>query len=185
MTDAAFRDKQLAGVREPHVLSVNALVDELRDRQGRGAVAHLAPLHGGIGSLLLVLLPGPGPAEGLLCVENDDPVSVELGAAFTGLGIPPSTYTVWNAYPWATEDRLDDEHVTAGVDPLLRLVDLLPELQLVLLCGRTAQSAWAHALKRRPYLERSVATVAAAEPGTDPAANQASYVEVQQLLWTL
>ena len=185
MTDAAFRDKQLAGVREPHVLAVNALVDELRDREGRGTVAHVAPLHGGVGSLLLVLLPGPGPADGLLCVEDDDPAMVELGTAFTGLGIPPSTYTPWPAYPWATDDRLDDEHVTAGVDPLLRLVDLLGELQLVLLCGRTAQSSWAHALKRRPYLERSVATVAAAGPGTDPAANQAAYTEVQQLLWTL
>lgn len=185
MTDAAFRDKQLAGTTEPHVAPVNALVDELRDREGRGTVSYLAPLHGGTRSLLLVLLPGPGASDGLLCVEDDDPASVELSTAFSGLGIPPSTYTLWNAYPWSTADRLDDEHITAGVDPLLRLVDLLPELQLVLLCGRTAQSSWAHALKRRPYLERSVATVAVAGPGTDPATNQAAYTEVQQLLWTL
>lgn len=171
MANPAFRDKQEAGVYDPHVRPVNELVDELRDRDGRGWMPHVAPLHGGVHARLLVLLRDPGPGthhdggSGFLCIENDDPTAEALGRAFTGLGIPPSSYTPWNAYPWYVNTAPTTAQREAGVEPLLRLLDLLPELQVVLLCGNEAQDVWRRAVRRRPILERDLLPVETYHPG--------------------
>jgi hypothetical protein len=53
------------------------------------------------------------------------------------------------------------------VEPLLRLVALMPDLRVVLLQGRDAQDVWRRVARRRPDLvsERNLSIVATYHPG--------------------
>lgn len=149
MADPAFRDGQRAGLRDGHVAPVNALVDALGTR-GRGWAAHVAPVHGGVRARLLWVLRDPGPAvvdpethdAGFLCVENDDPTAAQLCGLLERAGIPVSDTVPWNAYPWFVNRAPSAVELRAGVEPLRSLLDLLPDLRVVLLLGRHAQRSW-------------------------------------------
>ena len=153
MRDDEYRRAQREGLREPHVAPVNALVDELAAEArgaGRGWVPHVAPLHGGVDARLLYLLRDPGPrvadpdrpSSGFLCVENDNGSAARLRELFGHAGVPPSATTPWNACPWLLDHPPTAADVRTGVEPLRRLLALLPRLEVVLLLGREAQRCW-------------------------------------------
>jgi hypothetical protein len=60
MRDPDFKQEQLDGLRAPHVAPINALVDELRDPDGRGWVPYVAPVYGGIYARVLCIQSDPG-----------------------------------------------------------------------------------------------------------------------------
>jgi hypothetical protein len=60
MRDPDFRQQQLDGLRAPHVAPINALVDELRDLDGRGWVPYVAPVYGVIYARVLCIQRDPG-----------------------------------------------------------------------------------------------------------------------------
>jgi len=148
MRDPGFRLEQERGRYAPHVRPVNELVDELRCRHGRGWMPYVAPWHGGVLARVLSVLRDPGPktqdgvGSGFLCIENDDPTAELQCHAFTAAGIAPRDVTPWNAYPWYINRKPTAAERAAGVDPLARLIRLLPHLRVVLLQGRDAQAAW-------------------------------------------
>lgn len=82
MADPDFRTAQSSGAHtETHIAPINEFVDRIRDRDGRGWVPYVAPLHGGFDAQVLSILRDPGHAtqdgagSGCLCVENDDPTA--------------------------------------------------------------------------------------------------------------
>jgi len=157
MADPGFRHEQERDLYAPHVRPINELVDDLRT-QGRGFVPYVAPLHGGTEATLLTLLRDPGPAtqahsgSGFLCVENDDPSAERQATAFAEVGILPSDFTPWNAYPWYINQDPSSAQLELGVDPLARLLKMMPHLCVVMLQGGSAQAAWRHLRKRYPLL---------------------------------
>jgi hypothetical protein len=106
MSDPQFRQRQLDGLRLPHIAPVNALLDELSDPGGRGWVPYLAAAYGGVAVRVLCVLRDPGPKTN---DENDKPAPAEL---------------------------------EAGVEPLRRLLGILPRLRVVMLHGGSAQDGW-------------------------------------------
>jgi hypothetical protein len=106
MADAAFLSSQQAGAHsEPHMAPINAFVDKIRDKDGRGWVPYIAPHHGGTDAQILSILRDPGPAahsdkgSGFLSVENDDPTAERQARLFETHGISPRIVLPWNAYP--------------------------------------------------------------------------------------
>jgi hypothetical protein len=148
MEDPRFRAEQLGDLYAPHVKAVNKLVDELRVDADRW-MPHLAPMHAGVLARLLVIGPDPGPNldrgrayEALLSVEDDNAAAARIGALLKRARIDPAEVTLWNAYPWYTAGDLAAGDVRAGLEPLRRLVELLPELEVVVLLGTAAERLW-------------------------------------------
>jgi hypothetical protein len=107
MRDPVFRQRQVDGLRAPHIAPVNALVDELTDPSGRGLVPYLAPVYGGVDARVLFVLRDPGPktntelgGSGFLCPENDDATAERFANLLDDARIPLSEILTWNAYPW-------------------------------------------------------------------------------------
>lgn len=166
MADPTFRAEQEAGRYAAHVAPVNGLVDALRSPE-RGWMPHVAPLHGGVEARVLSILRDPRPAtqygvgSGFLCIENDDPTAERQLELFAGVGITPADITPWNAYPWYINAAPKAAQLDAGVEPLARLLELMPNLRAVLLQGKDAQNGWARLVRRHPSRARRVGSVVA------------------------
>jgi hypothetical protein len=159
MSDPQFRQGQLDGLRLPHIAPVNALVDELTDPGGRGWVPYLAPAYGGVDARVLCVLRDPGPktndelgGSGFLSPENDDPTARRFAALLDAAGIPVSEILAWNAYPWYVNHKPAPAELEAGVEPLRRLLGILPRLRVVMLHGGSAQDGWKRLVRRHPSL---------------------------------
>jgi len=158
MRDAKFRRSQEAGIRLPHIAPINALVDELRE-EGRGWVPYVAPLYGGVDAKMLSVLRDPGPmtnaaerGSGFLCLENDDAAAERFATLLHEAGIAPDQMNPWNAYPWYINRKPNATELSAGLDPLRRLLRLLPQLRVVMLNGGDAQALWKKLQQRHPEL---------------------------------
>jgi hypothetical protein len=162
MSDPQFRQRQKDGVRAPQVAPINALVDELNDPSGRGWVPYVSPDYGGVDARVLTISRDPGPkthrqhdGSGFLSAENDDPGAERFASLLDGVGIPVGETLSWNAYPWYIYDdrrKPSAADLEAGVEPLRRLLGLLPRLRVVMLFGREAQNGWKRLARRHPDL---------------------------------
>jgi len=165
MSDSAFRAAQHAGVRLPHIAPFNALVDELRTEANRGWMPYIAPVYGGVKARVLSVLRDPGPktqdddGSGMLCCENDDDAAQYMSELLAAAGVPVAELVPWNAYPWYMHVRGTSKvpsaaQLDAGVEPLRRIIELMPDLRVVILHGGTAHDGWDRFEKRH----QSIAT---------------------------
>jgi hypothetical protein len=80
--------------------------------------------------------------SGFLCLENDDATAERFAALLDEAGLLVSETLAWNAYPWYVNGQPRAAELEAGVEPLRRLIGLLPRLRVVMLHGRSAQDGW-------------------------------------------
>ncbi len=148
MALAAFREQQWRDRYAKHIAPINNLVDELAREPGRGWLPYVAPIYGGVTARLLSVLRDPGPAtrseegSGFLSMENDDSTAETIEKLFREAGIAATEIVPWNAYPWYINRSPNADELRAGLEPLRRLIDLLPKLRVVMLHGGSAQTAW-------------------------------------------
>ncbi len=158
MADTKFRKNQLEHRYDEHIAPFNRLVDELRNDNERGWAPYIAPMYGGVKARLLSILRDPGPktqdntGSGFLCMENDDPTAEALCRLFVGVGIGAEDIVPWNAYPWYINRKPKAAELDAGVEPMRKLIELLPYLQVVMLHGGDALSGWNRLTRRYPKL---------------------------------
>ncbi|GGD76895.1 uracil-DNA glycosylase [Microbacterium murale] len=158
MVNPAFRQQQWDDRYAPHIAPVNEYVDELREI-GRGWAPYVAPIHGGVEARVLSILRDPGPAtqdetgSGFICVENNDG-SAELQAVLLEqAGLSPYELLPWNAYPWYINRAPKAAELDAGVGTILHLLELAPNLEVVLLQGKDAERAWRRLQRVAPSIE--------------------------------
>ena len=94
---------------------------------------------------------GAKGSSGFLSVENNDQTAERMGQFFAGAGIDYRDVIPWNAYPWFINTNPSTEQLQAGVEPLLRLMGLMPRLRVVLVHGTAADKGWK--LFRREHLD--------------------------------
>lgn len=149
-----FRAEQVRSCFAEHVAPLNRLVDELR--QDGDWLPYIAPMFGGVNARLLYVLRDPGPktkddgGSGFLCWENDDATAETMCSLFAEAGIAASDVAPWNAYPWYINRNPKADELEKGVDPLKRLIDLLPNLSIVMLLGGSAHDGWERLVRRYP-----------------------------------
>ncbi|WP_104118428.1 uracil-DNA glycosylase [Arthrobacter sp. B1805] len=177
MKDSEFRESMKQGIHLPFITTINSLVEDLREDEpptGRGWVPYVAPNHGGAEAPVLSVLRDPGSmtsearGSGMLSVENDDVTAALQCELLENAGLTPKNITPWNAYPWYRHDQssgLSSRQVTEGIDPLRRLVGLLPDLKVVLLQGREAQLLWKRFSKEHPEIAGRYVAVESYHPG--------------------
>lgn len=159
MSDPAFLADQRARLHEPHIAPITDYIDGLRTSSGRW-VPYVAPLHGGVNARVLNVLRDPGPktrdvgGSGMICIENDDQTAAAMYELMVQAGMMPDQLCPWNAYPWYINRSPSDAEIAEASPTLIGLIDLLPDLEIVLLQGRNAQAAWKVALAAQPALRR-------------------------------
>jgi hypothetical protein len=159
MSDAAFRAQQHAQLHDPHIAEITAYIDSLRAQSGRW-LPYVAPLHAGVKARVVTVLRDPGPktqelgGSGMICVENDDQTAESQYRLMEQAGLTPADFTPWNAYPWYINAAPTDEQIAEAAPTLLGLIELLPDLEVVLLQGNEAANAWRVAVEAQPSIRR-------------------------------
>lgn len=172
MRDGDYRDDQWAHRYDPHIAPINRLVDDLGRDRPDDRPPYVAPMYRGVDAPVLAVLRDPGPkaagaqGSGFLSVENDDQTAERQCVFFEQAGLDPADVLPWNAYPWYINAAPNRAQLTAGLDPLRRLVELLPRLRVVLLLGRDARAAWQMFLTRHRGLvaERELVALSTYHP---------------------
>ena len=116
----------------------------------------------GIKARLLYVLRDPGKmtqekngGSGFLCIENDDVTAETISKLFEDAKIKASDIVPWNAYPWFINREPTAAELEKGVDPMKRLIDLLPELRVVMLLGGSAHKGWKLLIRKYPEIADS------------------------------
>lgn len=159
MRSPAFREEQWAHRFDPHVAPINRLVDDLISEKGGGWMPYIPPYHGGTDTKILLLYQDPGKmtstahgGSGFLGCENDDPSAQVVAECLDAAGIDQSDVISWNAYPWFLPEQggVTVSMINEGLDPLRRLLELLPDLHTVITGGTKAHDSWRRFSQRFP-----------------------------------
>lgn len=157
MREEAFRQEQIDNIYSSHIKPINELVDQLTQSENTW-MPYVAPLYGGTDARLLSLLRDPGPktqiegGSGFICLENDDPTAELMCSMFDQHNISPSEAMLWNIYPWYINQKPSREQMHKGVNVLVQLLNLLPNLEVVMLHGGDAKRSWKLLTKNYPYI---------------------------------
>jgi uracil-DNA glycosylase len=146
--DPDVRRARLAMVREPHIAPLNRFVEEVRAERGcGGAVPWLDPLDGGVDARVLFVLEAPGPkavASGFVSRDNPDESAKNWLLANYEAGLDRRLTAIWNAVPWyigagGAIRSATSADIAHALPYLVRLLALLPAVEVVALVGKKAQ----------------------------------------------
>jgi Uracil DNA glycosylase superfamily. len=158
MSDKDFLADQCSRLHEAHIAPITGFVDSLRTP--KMWLPYVAPMHGGVNARMLTILRDPGKGtlyetgSGMLSVENDDQTAETQFGLMEQAGLTPADFTPWNAYPWFIDRNPTDAELLDASPTLVGLLELLPNLVVVMLQGGQAQAAWRIALEAQPSLRR-------------------------------
>ncbi|GAA4365025.1 hypothetical protein [Paeniglutamicibacter cryotolerans] len=181
MAQDHYRTSQEAGLWDEHIAPINSLVGDLRAKapaRSNGQAPYVAPSLGGVDATILCLMQEPGEASlpetgsGMLSVENDDPAAEMLGKLLEGAGIDQAETVLWNAFPWHRAEpgsRMSAADEIAGIDPLKRLLRLLPKVRVVYLQGAAARKVWERLEAKHPEATARITAVRANGPASSAA----------------
>jgi uracil-DNA glycosylase len=162
LSDAACRAALHARLREPHILPLTKLVDQIRLEQGCGiALPYCDPADGGIQAECLFVLEAPGPravASGFVSRNNPDETAKNFMLLTSAAEIPRALTATWNIVPWYIGDgkrirAATSTDVTMGWPYLQRVLRLLPNLRVIMLVGQKPQRIHSRLAAERPDLK--------------------------------
>ena len=147
MGNADFVRQQIEQKYDDHIAPINRLVDEIKTEEQ--FVPYVAPMYGGVNARLLSVLRDPGPrtrkeggGSGFLCMENDDATAERICNYFDDAKISAKEIILWNAYPWYINRKPTALEINEGLEPLKKLIDLLPNLKVIMIHGVDAKNSW-------------------------------------------
>ena len=148
--DPAAKAARTAQLREPHIAPLTEFVERLRLEAGVGAeIPNFDPWDAGVSAEILFLLEAPGAkavASGFISRNNPDETAKNMFELNREAGIPRNKSLLWNAVPWYIGDgtrirAATPEDLEAGLAPLPRLIQMLPNLRAVVFMGKNAETA--------------------------------------------
>lgn len=116
-------------------------------------VPRFDPAEAGVDAHVLFILEAPGPMTNdtnarpgsrFVSVDNDDLTAANMWKARAATGLH-SGVLHWNIVPWylgVSSRKPRKDELAEGGRTLLEVMNLLPHLQVVVLCGRFAQRGW-------------------------------------------
>jgi uracil-DNA glycosylase len=149
LADPAALAARRALIAAPHIAPIRALAERI-SAERRAPVPVPDPLDGGVAARMLLLLETPGPAvlrTGFVTRDSANGTAANLFWFLREAGIPRADTLIWNAVPWlihaeGARNRAPRRAEVAAAAPYLApLLDLLPQLSVVVLAGRFAAGA--------------------------------------------
>lgn len=147
LKDKAERLARRQLLNQEHAAPLTRFVEEISRQHPEKSVPYFDPLDGGTRAQCLFVLEAPGSnavESGFISRNNNDETAKNFFEINVEVGIPREKTITWNIVPWyigtgekirpATTDDID-----AGLPYLHSLIDLLPNLQIVVLIGKKAQ----------------------------------------------
>jgi hypothetical protein len=123
-------------------------------RHGRNAdiiLPHFDPAEAGVEARALVLLEAPGPktvpqwgGSGFISVDNNDPTAQNVWTTRNQVGLHDHVLA-WNIVPWVlgrASVKPTSTELAQGAVELRGLLNLLPDLRVIVLSGLKAQEGW-------------------------------------------
>ncbi|MBE5469552.1 uracil-DNA glycosylase [Mycobacteroides abscessus] len=155
--DQAVVDEKMRRIRDPHVKPLNDLADRIADAEGlpHGHVPYVDPDVGGVNARMLVLLDNPSTkaephtGSGLLSPDNNDWTARNIREAYARHGVDHGDVVHWNVAPFPVAGVKNGGSTAAERARAARwtreVVELLPNLEIVLLLGAAARDGWKRA----------------------------------------
>jgi hypothetical protein len=137
-----------------HVVELEGWARELADLTGE-SIPSFDPRSGGAHARVLVLREEPrclaGEGSGFVSIDNNDLAAQHTSLAYAASGLDYANAVHWNVVPWWI--RNPAMTTTTGLRTVLaqtrrvrgemrRMLELLPEVKVVLLLGKEAERAW-------------------------------------------
>jgi len=148
--DEKERECRVQMLTLPHIKPLTDYVASIRDRKGdKYQVPHFDPCDGGVHVKALFLLEAPGPQavrSGFVSRNNPDPTARNLWHLMDEAHISGSDTLLWNIVPWYVSETgrirpVNRADVQEALPYMGELLNLLPQLQVIVLIGKKAQSA--------------------------------------------
>ena len=159
-TKTALRARR-SQLEEPHIQPLSKFVCRLRKRMGPdAAIPFFDPWDGGVDAEVLFLLEAPGPKarnSGFISMNNPDETAKNFFEIILEAGIERKRIVSWNTVPWyiGSGSKIRPatmKDIEEGVEPLGKLLQLLPKLRAIVLVGRKAEKAERHVRRIAPHL---------------------------------
>jgi hypothetical protein len=160
MRNMDVRAGRIAKLGAPHMIDLTKFAKELREHLPAWKVPHsewevpdFDPCDGGINARALFLLEKPGPmtapkgsgkreGSGFISRDNDDPTAEAIFHFMRQSKIPREHAILWNVIPWWNGTRaVKRSELEDGVSRVKDLINLLPDLRVVVLVGKKAGKA--------------------------------------------
>ena len=178
---SAVQARRLMLQDEPSVQPLRAFRDELLARRRRRSpdaeVPDFDPAEAGVGTRALIVLEAPGSmaagrdGSGFISVDNDDQTAATTWTLRDEVGLHNHTL-LWNIVPWHLAGGAPDAaEVQQGAKELRLLLQLLPDLRVVVNAGTVPKAGWAKNIA--PYLVDGPTVIDSWSPG-QRAMNQGS-----------
>lgn len=158
--DSAARERKRRLLGEPQVAPLTDFVRSLRE-EVPGHVPYFDPDDGGVEAQVLFLFEAPGPSTGsegsdFISRDNDDSSAANFFRYNREVGLERKKTVSWNTVPWfvAGPDgrfrKPNDDEVRKAEPATIRLLDLLPHAEVIVLCGLVAHKAEYLIRRERP-----------------------------------
>lgn len=149
-------------LKEPHCAPLTAFVGALR-HSGLD-VPDFDPFDGGVNARFLFVHESPGKrargktGSGFISQNNDDQSAATFFRLRVEVGLERQQTAMWNIVPeycgaTSNESQLKRSDIQAGAARLLQVVELMPRLEVIILCGRKAQLAASIIRETLPNIE--------------------------------
>ena len=139
----------------------DAMVARRQPKQSGIYVPDFDPAEGGAGARALLLFEAPGPGtvpslggSGFISVDNNDQTAKNVWDVRNDVGLHEGVLS-WNIVPWVLEQEKQTPtaaDLAQGAMETRRLMQLLPNLAVVAVCGTATQRGWKQHVA--PYLEK-------------------------------
>lgn len=149
LRDPIAIQSRLGGIFEPHISPLTNFVQAIRKETSLNEkIPYFDPLDGGINAKCLFLFEAPGlraVKSGFISRNNPDESAKNFFELNELAGLPRKLTISWNIVPWfiGTGEIIrpaKKKDIEEGKKSLLRLLVLLPNLIMIVLCGRKAQT---------------------------------------------
>ena len=169
---SGFLAAKVARLWEPHIAPVNHFVEQIRAERGTEHVPYIDPDTGGVAAKVLLVLESAAITaalgSGMLSADNADATAENVWKAYAATTMPRTWALHWNAVPWYVGTSKKNAAVVTsqaleGQPYLIRLVDLLPDLRVVVAAGKWAQLGVG--LSKDTLAKRGIRIVDAPHPG--------------------
>lgn len=146
------RQRRLGMLNEPHIAPLVNYMTAVKTEHPGKEMPYFDPCDGGVQAKVLFLLEAPGPqavGSAFISRNNPDPTARNMCELLHEAGISRVDTVAWNIVPWYVGDgkrirAVENEDLRQSMPYVEGLLALLPNLKVIGLVGKKAQSARSH-----------------------------------------